>query len=77
MTQKTKPKTSPKLPTPALETCDWIDPRKKLLCRVAGNVAGALLGSPSPSLSSAEKIAEAAVDIAAAILKRAGVEDAS
>ena len=52
---------------------DRIDPRKKLLARVAGNVAGTLLANPSPSISSADAIATVAVDIAEQILLKAGV----
>ena len=52
---------------------DRIDPRKKLLARVAGNVAGTLVSAPSPSISSAEAIATVAVDIAEQILRKAGI----
>ncbi len=52
---------------------DRIDPRKKLLARIAGNVAAAIVQAPSPSVSSSEKIAEVAVDIAEQILRKVGV----
>lgn len=79
MAKKTKSKTSPKRSSGAAASpvvripSDRIDPRKKLLCRVAGNVAGSIASAPSPSISSAEKIAEVAVDIAEEILKKVGV----
>jgi len=78
MAKKTKMKTSPAkrssgAPTKARAGFDPIDPRKKLLCRVAGNVAGALVASPSPSIASADKIAAVAVDIAEQILRKVGV----
>ena len=50
-----------------------IDPRKRLLARMAGNVAAGLLSAPSESTASAEAIATIAVDIAEAILKKVGV----
>jgi hypothetical protein len=80
MAKKTKSKTPPKhssgaasSPRASERPNDRIDPYKKLLCRVAGNVAGALVGAPSPSISSADKIAAVAVDIAEQILKKVGV----
>jgi hypothetical protein len=50
-----------------------IDPRKRLLARMAGNVAAGLLSAPSEATASAEAIAAIAVDIAEAILKKVGV----
>ena len=50
-----------------------IDKRKELLARVAGAVAAGLVTSPSPSIASASSMATAAVDIAAEILKQAGI----
>lgn len=47
--------------------------RKRLLARVAGHVAGGILVSPSPKVSSSETIAQVAVDVAEAILRRAGL----
>ena len=47
--------------------------RKRLLARVAGHVSGGLLISPSPKVDNAEKIAQVAVDIAEAILKKVGL----
>lgn len=82
MAKKTPTKTSAgmkklyDLGTPSRPTApdrDRIDPRKKLLARVAGNVAGTLVSSPSPSISSAEAIATVAVDIAEQILLKAGI----
>jgi hypothetical protein len=56
-----------------IDRVDRIDPRKELLARVAGNVASALVQAPSPAVTSSDKIAEVAVDIAEQILRRAGV----
>jgi len=47
--------------------------RKRLLARVAGHVAAGLLVSPSPKVSSSEKVATVAVDIAEAILAKIGL----
>jgi len=52
-----------------------IDPYKKLLCRVAGNVVVGLLGSPSPALKSGDDYAAVALDLARDILRGAGVTD--
>ena len=49
------------------------DPRKRLLARVAGNVAAGIVMSPSPSATKAEAIAEISVDIAEAILQKIGL----
>lgn len=49
------------------------DPRKRLLARVAGNVAAGIVMSPSPSATKASAIAEISVDIAEAILQKAGL----
>jgi hypothetical protein len=80
MTKKTQSKTTAKRTSGAVSKKststpdrDRIDPRTKLLVRVAGNVAGTLASSPSPAISSAEAIATVAVDIAEQILLRAGV----
>lgn len=80
MANKTQGKTSAKRPSGAVskkntssQPRDRIDPRMKLLARVAGNVAGTLVSSPSPSISSAEAIATVAVDIAEQILLKVGV----
>lgn len=47
--------------------------RKVLLATVAGHVATGLLTSPSPKVDKPEKLATVAVELAEAILKRAGV----
>lgn len=47
--------------------------RQRLLARVAGSVAGGVVNSPSPSVASADGIAQVAVDIAEAILQKAGL----
>jgi hypothetical protein len=47
--------------------------RQYLLAQVAGSVAAGVISSPSESSSSADAIAEIAVDVAEAILKRAGL----
>lgn len=52
-----------------------IDPYKKLLCHVAGNVVVGLLGSPSPALKSGDDYAAVALDLARDILRGAGVTD--
>jgi len=49
------------------------DPRKRLLARVAGNVASGIVGAPSESTSTAEAIATIAVDVAEEILKKIGL----
>lgn len=56
-----------------IDRTDRIDPRKKLLVRVAGSIAAAIARDPSPALTSSEKIADVAVDIAEQILCKAGV----
>ena len=50
-----------------------IDKRKELLARVAGSIAAGLVTAPSPSIASPSSMATAAVDIAEAILKQAGI----
>jgi hypothetical protein len=50
-----------------------IDPRKKLLARVAGDVASGVVGSPSESTPNAEAVAAIAVDVAEEILKKVGL----
>ena len=47
--------------------------RARLLVSVAGHVAGGLIVSPSPKVDTPEKIAIVAVELAEAILKKAGV----
>jgi hypothetical protein len=47
--------------------------RLQLLARIAGNVAAGFVSTPSPALSSADKIADASVDVAEAILQRIGL----
>lgn len=49
------------------------DPRKRLLARVAGNVAAGIVMSPSPSATKAEAIADISLDIAEAILQKIGL----
>jgi hypothetical protein len=49
------------------------DPRKRLLARVAGNIASGIVGVPSKSTSTGTSIAAVAVDIAEEILTRAGL----
>lgn len=49
------------------------DPRKRLLARVAGNVAAGIVMSPSPSATKALAVAEISVDIAEAILQKVGL----
>lgn len=75
MTKAAKKKGATKVRASAqpIDRTDRIDPRKKLLARVAGNIAASIVREPSPSLTSSEKIAEVAVDIAEQILRKAGV----
>lgn len=47
--------------------------RKRLLARVAGNVASGVVSSPSEAAGSAADIAEISVDIAEAILTKIGL----
>lgn len=47
--------------------------RLQLLARVAGNVAAGFVSAPSPALRTADKIADASVDVAEAILQRIGL----
>ena len=47
--------------------------RKRILARVAGNVAAGIVQSPSESSGSADAIAEISVDIAEAILQKIGI----
>lgn len=70
---KNKAKPAAKLPRFQAVAVDRIDPRKKLLARVAGSVATGLVGSPSPAISTPEKLAEAAVEIAEQILRKTGI----
>jgi len=69
----TKPKTKSVTKQSVNAKDDRIEPRKKLLARVAGSVAAGIVQAPSPSTSSAEGIATVAVDIAEQILRRADV----
>lgn len=52
-----------------------LDPgkRKRLLARVAGDVASGIVSAPSKSTSTAEAIATVAVDVAEEILRRIGL----
>lgn len=47
--------------------------RKRLLARVAGQIAGGIVGAPSPATNSAAKVAEISVNIADAILEKIGL----
>lgn len=47
--------------------------RMKLVATVAGSVAASIVTAPSKKANTAEAIAEIAVDIAEAIVKRAGL----
>jgi hypothetical protein len=49
------------------------EPRKRLLARMAGNIAAGIISDPSESTVSAEGIAGVAVDVAEAILKKIGL----
>ena len=49
------------------------EPRKRLLARMAGNVAAGIVSSPSESTETAEAIAAISVDIAEEILKKIGL----
>lgn len=73
MAKKTKTPSKTKRSSTPTTKRDQIDSRKKLLSRVAGNVAAGLVGAPSPSISSADSIATVAVDIAEQILRKAGI----
>lgn len=53
---------------------DQLDPRKKLLARIAGNVAAGIVQAPSEATSSASAIAEMSADIAEQILLKVGLE---
>ena len=50
-----------------------IHDRRRLLAAVAGQVAAGIMSTPSPSMSSADKIATTAVDVAEAILRKTGL----
>ena len=54
-------------------TTSTIDKRKELLARVAGTIAAGLVTAPSPAIATPAAMAMAAVDIAAEILKQAGI----
>lgn len=47
--------------------------RKRLLARVAGNIAAGIMQAPSESTSTPDAIAEVSVDIGEAILERVGL----
>jgi hypothetical protein len=49
------------------------EPRKRLLARMAGNIASGIVSAPSPSTRTAESIAAVAVDVAEEILKKIGL----
>lgn len=73
MTTTKKIKDEAKRGEGAVKNLEEIIKRKRLLARVAGHAASSLLVSPSPEVNSAEKIADVAVEVAEAILKRAGL----
>lgn len=50
-----------------------VDPRKHLLASVAAHIAASVVSAPSKKATSPEAIAEISVDIAEAILRRAGL----
>lgn len=50
-----------------------IEDRLHLLALVASNVASGVVAAPSPSTATADGIAEISIEIAEAILKRAGI----
>ena len=50
-----------------------VDPRKHLLASVAAHIAATVVASPSKKATSSEAIAEISVDIAEAILRKAGL----
>ena len=54
-------------------TTSTIDKRKELLARVAGAIAAGLVTAPSPSISTPTTMATVSVDIAEAILNKAGI----
>lgn len=58
-------------------TTSPIDKRKELLALVAGTIAAGLVTSPSPAIATPAAMAMAAVDIAAEILKQAGIPEGS
>lgn len=47
--------------------------RRRLLAAVAGQVAAGIMSTPSPAMSSADKIAATAVEVAEAILQKIGL----
>jgi hypothetical protein len=47
--------------------------RKRLLARVAGNIASGIMQAPSESTSTPDAIAEVAVDVGEAILQKIGL----
>ncbi|MCJ7439254.1 MAG: hypothetical protein MUP97_16015 [Acidimicrobiia bacterium] len=75
MTKKSKSKSaSPKKSTPKFVTSvSLIDSRKELLAKVAGAVAAGLSTTSTPSISTPLGMATVAVDIAEAILTKAGI----
>jgi hypothetical protein len=76
MTKKSKSKSaSPKKQSPKFVTAvSLIDSRKELLAKVAGSIAAGLSTiTGSPSISTPLGIATIAVDIAEAILTKAGI----
>jgi len=50
-----------------------LDPRKHLLASVAAHIAASVVVAPSKKATSPEAIAEISVDIAEAILQKAGL----
>lgn len=60
-------------PAPVVDLVDHHEPRKRLLARMAGNIAAGVITSPSKSVKTAEGVAEISVDVAEAILKKIGL----
>jgi hypothetical protein len=50
-----------------------LEGRKRLLARMAGNIAAGLISSPSRLIKDAQSVAEIAVDVAEAILTKIGL----
>jgi hypothetical protein len=83
MTKKKASKVSSKKASPIVKERTGIDPYKKLLARVAGNVAAGILTNPFPGETLADMnlrldaLATAAVVVAEGILSKVGVEPTS
>ena len=72
---KTKKSTSNSLaskPTP-VSVVDLAHERKQLLAHMASRIVPSVMSDPGPTVTSPEAIAEVAVDIAEAILQKAGL----